>query len=460
MMESNTKDKSGTAVLVVTTIGSFLMILALSAVNVALPSISRELAMNAVSVGWVALAFTLSTGMFLVPLGKLADMWGRTTIFIAGNWIFTVASFLLAIASAPWMVIALRAVQGLGCAMFFVTVLAILVAAYPLEQRGKVLGIHVASTYFGLSMGPFMGGMLTQNFGWRSIFFINVPIGLMVAFLSMRKLPRHTKERKTGNFDTTGSLIYIVTLFSVLYGFSLVPKFISTVFVGAGLLGAVIFVWWEKNTNHPVLDLSIFTKNPVFTLSNAAALINYAAIYAVAFLLSFYLQHIKGLSPQRAGLILVCQPVMQAILSPLMGRLSDKIEPRILASLGMAVTAVSLFVLAFLSPQTTFVSVIITLSMLGTGVALFSSPNINAIMSSAGDHLHSVASSMVATARTLGQILSMGIAMIAFAVFIGQLQISPPLYAALLKAVRTSFIVFGVLCTAGVFASLVRGNIR
>jgi len=212
--ESDTKMRSGRPVLIVTTIGSFLMMLALSAVNVALPSIGRDLSMNAVSLGWVALAFTLSTGMFLVHLGKLADIWGRRTIFICGNWIFTIASFLLAIASSPWMIIALRAMQGLGCAMFFVTVLALLVEAYPLEERGKVLGIHVASTYFGLSAGPFVGGFLTQNVGWRSIFFVNVPICLVVVLLSMWKFPRHRRTERLGDFDMTGSLIYIVTLFS------------------------------------------------------------------------------------------------------------------------------------------------------------------------------------------------------------------------------------------------------
>jgi MFS family permease len=258
----------------------------------------------------------------------------------------------------------------------------------------------------------------------------------------------------------TGSLIYIVTLFFALYGFSLLPNLMSATFIIPGVIGAVIFVWWERNTDHPVLDLNLFTQNSAFALSNAAALINYAAIYAVAFLLSFYLQYIKGLSPQKAGLILICQPVVQAILSPVMGRLSDKIEPRILASAGMAMTAVCLFLLASFSIETTLTSIVITMCLLGAGIALFSSPNINAIMSSAGEHLHGVASSMVATARTLGQIFSMGIAMLTFAIFIGQVQISPPLYFALLKAVKTAFAIFGILCAAGVFASLARGNIR
>ena len=189
-MKKPEKAKGGRPVLIVTTIGSFLMPFALSAVNVALPSIGRELNMHAVSLSWVALAFTLSAGMCLVPFGKLADRWGQTRMFIAGNWVFTIASFFLTIAVSPLMLIAFRAVQGIGAAMLFGTVLAILVAAYPIEERGRVLGINVASVYLGLSFGPFIGGVLTQNFGWRSVFFLNVPFGLINTFVSMWRLPR------------------------------------------------------------------------------------------------------------------------------------------------------------------------------------------------------------------------------------------------------------------------------
>lgn len=459
-MKKPDKAKGGRPVLIVTTIGSFLMPVALSAVNVALPSIGKDLSMDAISLSWVALAFTLSAGMFLVPFGKLADMWGQTTIFIAGNWVFTIASFLLSIASSPWMLIGFRALQGLGAAMLFGTVLAILVAAYPLEERGKVLGINVASVYLGLSFGPFLGGVLTQNLGWRSVFLLNVPFGLVNTILSMWKLPRNQGEKKKGGFDLPGSCIYCAMLFSLLYGFSLLPETQAMVYVAGGVVGIALFVWWERRVNHPVLDVSIFMKNRSFTLSSMAALINYAATFAVAFLLSFFLQHIKGLSPQKAGLVLVCQPVVQAILSPLTGRLSDKIEPRILASTGMAITSVCLFILSSFDFVTPIIIVIMTLGLLGLGFALFSSPNMNAIMSSVEDSLHGVASSMVATVRLLGQMFSMGIAMLTFAVFMGQMEISPPLYPFLLKAIKTACTIFGLLCIAGVFASLARGNLR
>jgi len=446
--------------LIVTTIGSFLMPFALSAVNVALPSIGRELNMHAVSLSWVALAFTLSAGMFLVPFGKLADRWGQTRMFIAGNWVFTVASFLLTIAASPLMLIAFRAIQGLGAAMLYGTGLAILVAAYPLEERGRVLGINVASVYLGLSIGPFIGGVLTQNIGWRSVFFLNVPFGLVNTFMGIWWLPRLSGKREGGRFDIVGSCIYGAMLFLLLYGLSLIPGAMATTFILSGVVGVVFFIWWEKRTKYPVLDVGLFMRNRAFTLSNTAALINYAATFAVAFLLSFYLQHIKGLTPQKAGLVLVCQPVVQAFLSPLAGRLSDKIEPRILASLGMAIAALCLFILASFTDSTSLAIIIPTLGLFGIGFALFSSPNMNAIMSSVEDRLHGVASSMVATVRTLGQMFSMGIAMLTFALFMGQAEISPVLYPLLLKAVKTAWTIFGTLCVAGIFASLARGNLR
>jgi EmrB/QacA subfamily drug resistance transporter len=461
-MNKPNKAKGGRPVLIVTTIGSFLMPVALSAVNVALPSIGKDLAMVAISLSWIALAFTLSAGMFLVPFGKLADTWGQTKIFIAGNWVFTIASFFLTISPSPWMLIAFRAMQGLGAAMLFGTVLAILVAAYPLEERGKVLGINVASVYLGLSFGPFIGGVLTQNIGWRSVFFLNVPLGLANTLLSMWKLPRDPDhgEQKGGHFDLLGSFIYCAMLFSLLYGFSLLPDTVAMVFVGGGVVGIAIFVWWEGRVGQPVLDINLFMRNRGFTLSNMAALINYAATFAVAFLLSFYLQHIKGLSPQNAGLVLVCQPVVQAILSPVAGRLSDRVEPRILASLGMGTTALCLFILASFGTTTSLTAVVLTLGLLGVGFAFFSSPNMNAIMSSVEDKFHGVASSMVATVRLLGQMFSMGIAMLTFAIFMGQMEISPPLYPSLLKAIKTAFTIFGLLCIVGAFTSSVRGNLR
>ena len=200
----------------------------------------------------------------------------------------------------------------------------------------------------------------------------------------------------------------------------------------------------------------LFFKNRAFAFSNMAALINYSATFAVTFLLSLYLQYVKGLSAQNAGLILIAQPIMMAIITPFAGRLSDRYEPRILASLGMALVTVGLVIFAFISAQTTFEYIIIGLLVLGLGFGLFSSPNTNAIMGSVERRFFGVASATVSTMRLVGQVLSMGIAMLIFAMLIGRVQILPAQYPALIQSIQITFIIFAVLCFGGIFASMAR----
>ncbi|MCD6449978.1 MAG: MFS transporter [Thermotogaceae bacterium] len=206
--------------------------------------------------------------------------------------------------------------------------------------------------------------------------------------------------------------------------------------------------------------MKLFINNRVFAFSNLAALINYSATFAVGFLLSLYLQYMKTLGPQSAGLILVAQPIMMAIFSPFAGRLSDRFEPRVIASAGMALTAVSLSLFIFLNEKTGLEYIIASLILLGFGLALFSSPNANAVMSSVERKFYGVASAMLATMRLVGQMLSMGITMMIFAIYIGKVQITPQYFSLFLTSLRISFIIFAVLCFGGIFASLARGKVR
>jgi MFS family permease len=222
----------------------------------------------------------------------------------------------------------------------------------------------------------------------------------------------------------------------------------------------IAFVRWETKVEYPVLNISLFGNNRVFAFSNLAALINYSATSAISFLLSLYLQYTKGLTPQDAGLILVSQPVVMAIFSPLAGRLSDKIEPRIVASAGMTLTVVGLLLFTFLNSTTDLAFIIFSLVLLGFGFALFSSPNTNAVMSSVEKRFYGVASATLGTMRLTGQMLSMGIAMLVFALYLGRAQITPEKYPAFLTSTKTAFIIFAVLCFGGIFASLSRGKVR
>lgn len=448
------------AALTVATLTSFVTPFMGSSVNIALPTIGREFAMGAVLLGWVATSYLLSAAMFLVPFGRLADIHGRKRVFLYGILIYAVSSFLSAIApSAAWLV-AVRVFQGIGAAGIFGTSIAILTSVFPAGERGKVLGISVAAVYSGLSLGPFLGGFLTQQLGWRSIFFLNVPLSLLIIAVTLWKLKGEWAGAKGEKFDFPGSVIYAITLPAVMYGFSLLPSTSGVWLIGLGLLGLITFVRWEIKAKSPVFDMNLFRRNTVFAFSSLAALINYGATFAVTFLLSLYLQYTKGLTPQQAGSILVAQPVVMAIFSPLAGRLSDKIEPRVVASVGMGFTMIALFLFTFLSQNSGIGYVIASLIVIGFGLALFSSPNTNAIMSSVQKRSYGVAAATVGTMRLTGQMLSMGIAMLVFAVYIGHAQITPENYPLFLRSAKTAFIISTALCFGGIFASLARGKMR
>ncbi len=449
-----------TTALVVTTMSSFLTPLSLAMVNVALPSIGKEFSMDAVSLSWVATAYLLSAAIFLVPLGKVADIHGRKKIFLIGTSVFTVASFFMGIAPTPFVLILFRAIQGVGASTLFGVSVAILSSVFGQGERGKVIGINVAAVYSGLSFGPFVGGLLTQHLGWRSVFLINIPFGIIMVIAILWKLKGEWADARGEKFDLIGSLIYCLMLLTLIYGFSHLPTLISVVLILVGIAGIMAFVWWEERTKNPVLEIGLFRSNRAFALSNAAALINYSATFAVGFLMSFYLQYIKGLSPQNTGFVLVSQPVFMAIFSPLAGRVSDKVEARIVASTGMALTSLGLLLFVFLTTETPIPFIVVSLIILGSGFAFFSSPNTNAIMGSVESKFYGIASSVLATMRLLGQMFSMGIAMLIFTVLIGRVEILPAYYPQLLKSIRLAFLVFGLLCIGGVFASLERGNVH
>lgn len=460
MTDDTSNPVNKNAALVVATLSSFFTPFMGSSINIALPSIAREFSMNAILLSWIATSYLLAAAMFLVPFGKIADIYGRKKIFTWGIIIYTVASFLTAIAASSFQLVGSRIIQGIGGAMIFGTGVAILTSVFPANQRGKVLGINVAAVYSGLSLGPFVGGILTQHWGWRSIFWINTLLGFITIAIILWKLKGEWAEAKGEKLDLVGSIIYGVTLVAIMYGFSLLPRFSATWLLLFGILGMLFFVWWEIKIEYPVLNLRLFRHNRVLTFSNLAALINYSATAAVAFLLSLYLQYIKELTPQQAGTILVAQPIVMALLSPLAGRLSDKIEPRIVASIGMILTVIGLGLMIFLNQHTATLIIVVNLVILGLGFALFSSPNTNAVMSAVEKKYYGVVSATLGTMRLVGQMFSMGIAMLIFAVLIGKVKITPEYYPSFLTSMKVAFSIFAVFCFGGIFASMARGKVR
>ncbi len=446
------------ATLVVTSFAAFVTPFIGSATNIALPDIGKEFSANAISLSWVATSFLLSAAVFLVPFGRLADIFGRRKIFNLGLIIFTIGSFICGFAPNIKILIFWRIIQGLGGSLIFGTAMAIITSVFPREKRGRALGIAVAAVYTGLTLGPFIGGLLTKKWGWEAIFWFTVPLGIISLLLSLRYFKTDWADAKGEKFDWKGSVIYGLAIISLMYGFSELPNLKGVVFTLSGILGIIIFIYFEKNQEFPVIEIKLFKKNRVFAFSNYAALINYSATFAIGFLLSLYLQYIKGFNPQQAGQILVIQPLLMAVFSPMTGKLSDRIDPGKVASVGMALISAGLFIISFIGKNTSVHFLIPVLVIFGIGYALFSSPNTNSIMSSVEKRHYGIASGTVGTMRLVGQMSSMGIAMMIFSIFIGKAEINPTNFTEFILSIRIAFFIFAVLCFIGIFFSLARGK--
>lgn len=443
--------------LVVATIASFIMPFTGSSVNIALPAIAQEFAANAILLSWITTAFFLASAMFAIPLGRIADIYGMKKVFTYGMIIFTVASFLATLAPSIYYLIIARVFQGIGSAMILVTGLAIITSVFPPWERGRAIGINITVIYIGLVLGPVLGGILTQYFGWRSIFYSMIPLGFLVIFLIAWKLKGgEWAECRGEKFDIRGSVLYGMALLMILAGFSMITGDLGKLMVIMGIIGFVTFVIMELRIEHPVLEMKLFFQNRMFAFSNLAALISFTGTFAVVFLLSLYLQYIKGLNPQSAGLILATQTVFMALVSPLSGRLSDSFQPRKLASLGMAITTIGLFLFVFLDAATDLNLILLGLAILGVGSAIFASPNTNAIMGSVERRFFGVASATVSTMRIIGQTLSMGMVMVIFSIYIGAVQFAPQNYPELMISIKLTFIIATILCFVAIFASLAR----
>jgi MFS family permease len=349
-----------------------------------------------------------------------------------------------------------RTLSGLGCAMMFGTSMAILTSIFPSNERGKAIGINTSVVYFALASGPFFGGMLTHYFGWQSLFYLTGFIGLLVAAGAFVFIKGEWVESKGERFDSTGSVIFAAGLFSLIFGFSKLPETEAYLLIAAGIAASVVFVLYELKVKQPVFNVRIFSGNKIFGLSSFAALINYACTSAIAFMMSLYLQYIRGFDAQAAGLILIAQAVVQCIVTLYAGRMSDRFNPSVIATTGMGVIVVGLTGLVFLSPDASLVVIVSLLALLGVGFGLFSSPNSTIIMSSVDKKYYSQASATIGTMRLTGQAFSMGIAMMAISLHLGNRLIVPELYPLFMRSFRVTFEICAVLCLIGAFASSFR----
>lgn len=444
--------------LIITTLTSFLGPFAISTVNVALPAMQNALRLNAVELSWVATAYLLAMAVAIVPGGKLADIYGRKRFFLYGILLYTAGCIIGWLTPNFPVLILARIMQGMGSALTNVTGVTILTSVFPPSQRGRVLGIYVAAVYIGLAVGPLAGGILTDHFGWRSIFAIMALPGLLTLILTVLWLDGEWFGREGQRFDGTGAVLYGMLIISLIYGASriLTP-------VGAGLclfsaVIAVIFIRHQLQHPSPIFDLRLFSANRTFAFSSLAALLNYSATFAVTLMMSLYLQYLHGMTAETAGSVLMIQPLVMAFGSPLTGRLSDRVGSRGPATIGMALTCTGVLFFSLLRADTGLGWIIANLFLLGTGFSLFSSPNMNAIMGSVEKKDYSLASETVSIMRLLGQMTSMATMTIALSLIIGKHEITPQYYPLFLHSLHVVFTVSALCCFTGIFFSWKRGK--
>ena len=464
-MKSDMSSKSyRSRILLVACISSSLVPFMGSSLNLALPQIAREFGMSGIGQSWILTAYLMSTAILQVPFGRLADIWGKRNIFITGLSIFAITTFLCGFTTTIFgaghngaALIILRALQGIGSAMIFCTNTAIVTSVFPPNERGMAMGINVTMVYVSIAAGPSFGGIITQNLGWEYVFFITAGIAIIALSGALIVMKERWVESKGEPFDIKGSVIYGLAVMALIYGLTILPGIAGFALIAISVLLLWRFVRHESNEEYPVFNISILTKNRTFRMSAAAALINYASTFPIGFLTSLYLQEVKGLNAQSAGLILIVQPVIQSILSPFAGKLSDKIQPRYIASFGMAlITIVLLAIAIFITPDSPLIMLMVMLGLLGVGFAAFSSPNTNAIMSSVDKKNYSMASATNGTVRLVGQSFSMGITTMIIALVIGNQAITPEVSAGLMSVIHITFIIFAALCAFGVYTSIVR----
>ena len=362
--------KTQSSILAVVILTSFLGPFLISSVSIALPAIEADFKINAVTLSWIITSFLLSSAISLLPLGRIADIHGNKTIFKTGTLIFTLFSFGCALASTPSLLISLRFLQGIGAAMVMTTGPAILVLDFPVNIRGKIIGMTVAAVYIGLSVGPFCGGLITNYWNWRGIFYLTGILGSITTAVSFYYLKQTPNTKQAEKMDYFGSFLYAGALIALVFGSSSIKEISGLQLVMAGAVLLFLFWFQQKKSAKALLPIQLLTNNKLFTFSNLAALINYSATFAIVFLLSLYLQNVKGFSPHEAGSILIAQPIMMALFSPYAGSLSDRYEPRVIASAGVIICTVGLALFTLLEQETSTFIIILNLSFVITSYSI------------------------------------------------------------------------------------------
>ena len=453
-------------------VGTFMAALDSSIVNVAIPVIQDTFQVSLSTVEWVITAYLLVVSSLLLTFGRLADLYGQKKLYLFGMVIFTLSSLLCGLAASITLLIAFRVLQALGAGMMFSSGPAIITNNVPPERRGQALSFTAIAVSIALVTGPVLGGFLVTVFNWSSIFFINIPVGLVATYFVIRNIP---DDKKSGSvpFDTIGSLLISAALILIIFpletsGESNLKPVLLLTMLGVGLATAVIFILVEIKSDHPLLKISLF-KNRVFAAGNVAAAFSFMAQFIMTFLVPFYLQKLRLFTPAIAGLMYIPLPLATLVVAPISGALSDRYDSRYLSTAGMGVMATGLFMLSFLNLDTPTSYILMSMAITGVGSGLFQTPNNSAVLGNVPPENRGTASGMLATMRNIGMALGVAISGSLFSYFsrkaavinaaeeLAGLQIEQ---ASFIYALHLTFLIAGAFALLALVASFVKGEVK
>ncbi len=454
-------------VLSVTTVGIFMATLDASIIVVGLPTVVNELQTNLVVGVWIITIYRLMITILLVSFGRMGDLYGRVRLYNLGFVVFTVGSFLSAISLTAEQLLFFRLIQGIGAALLFVNSVAIVTDAFAGSGLGRGIGINQVAINAGTITGYILSGVLIQQFGWRSIFFVNVPVGIFGTYWSKRRLHEISPPITGEKFDFVGAITFSAGITTLLLGLTLggITSSTTQVLIIASILLMAVFVLVERRTEHPVLDLSLF-KNRLFTAGNLANLLSGIAFAALAFTMTLYYQIIRGYGPQTTGLTLIPLEATLLLVGPVSGSLSDRYGQRGLSTMGLIITSIGFFLLSGLAPTTPDSRILLSLAIIGLGVGLFRSPNASSVMGSvpperrgisAGVRATIINTSIVASIPIAVAIMTAAIPYDKLVTIIGGNQLSQGDIGSFLAGVQHALLAFGIMTLASAVFSALRG---
>ena len=456
--------------LLVVVLGTLMSAVDTTIVILAIPTITQDLHADLYTIIWVIILYLLVIAVFTTQLGRMGDIYGRAKFYNLGFAVFTIGSALCGASPTALYLVAFRGIQGIGAAMMQANAGAIIADIFPPNMRGRAYGFTAIGWNAGATLGIVLGGFITTFLGWRYIFYINVPIGILAITLGMRYIK--SQQRIKVKLDIIGMSLLLVSLSTIAYGSADIAgegvRPLNVYLISAGLITLLAFLLVETKQSYPIIDLRVFKGNRVFTYSLLASFLQTTGYLATAFIIIMYLQGIRGLTPLQASLLLVPGYVIASLVAPLTGKLSDRIGSRIPATIGLALMITAILVYLQLTTTSPLYVVIMASIIGGLGSSLFFPANNSAIMANAPRGFYGGASGLARTLSNIGTLLSYVIAIsvasitvpryVAFEVFLGTTNLIGGVASSFLDGLKSAFYVSLVILSIALTLSALRGK--